>query len=59
MGDNENITTLPDQLFINHINTASLYEEVRKYQKIHETAISEIAKTHNLKQVHQTWYKDG
>ena len=30
MGDNENITALPDQLFINHINTTSLFEEVRK-----------------------------
>ena len=48
MGDNENITALPDQLFINHINTANLYKEVRKQQKINENAIFEIAKTHNL-----------
>ena len=59
MGDNENITALPDQLFINYINTTSLYQEVRKYQKINEKAIFELAKTHNLEQINQNWFKDG
>ena len=59
MGDNENITALPDQLFINHINTTSLYEEIQKNQWLHETEILEISKTHKLEQINQYWYNDG
>ena len=59
MGDNENITALPDQLFINHINITNLYDNIQKHQKIYESEIHEISKTHNLEQIHQYWYKDG
>ena len=59
MGDNENVTALPDQLFINHINTTNLHNEVLKFQKSNASEISDIANTHTLEQIHQHWYKDG
>ena len=58
MSDNKNITALPDQLFINHINTTNLYEEIQKTQWINQHEISELSKIHHLEQINQSWFKD-
>src|SRR5882672_1534515 len=57
--DNTNTTALPDDLFIKHINSLTLYEKVATAQ--HQQQGEEIknwAKQHTLNSTNHHWFKD-
>src|SRR6266478_3076110 len=58
MEDNSEITALPNHLFANVINLATLQEDVRQSQKDHETTLLTWEKKHHLTKTPEGWYKD-
>src|SRR6266481_3365958 len=58
MEDNMDVTTLPDCLFANIINLATLQEDIRQSQKDHKTTLQTWKQKHLLNQTPEGWYKD-
>jgi len=56
--DNQEVTALPDQLFANIINLATLQEDVRQSQTDHEPTLYAWEKKHQLTKTPEGWYKD-
>ncbi len=52
------VTTLPDRLFANIINLATLQEDIRQSQKDHKTTLQTWKQKHLLNQTPEGWYKD-
>jgi hypothetical protein len=57
-GDNENITALPDHLFINHMDSLTLYEKVSTVQGNDASTVQSWAKTNNLESNNHHWFKN-
>jgi hypothetical protein len=57
-GDNENITALPDHLFINHMDSLTLYEKVAAAQENDASTVQSWAKANNLESNNHHWFKD-
>ncbi len=56
--DNQEVTALPDRLFANVVNLATLQEDVRQSQKDHEPTLYVWEKKHQLTKTPEGWYKD-
>ncbi len=55
---NQNITALPDHLFANIINLATLQEDVRHLQRDHPMVLHQWKDEHGLTETNDRWYKD-
>jgi phosphohistidine phosphatase SixA len=58
-GDNENITALLNHLFINHMDSLTLYEKVAAAQENDASTVQSWAKANNLESNNHHWFKDG
>ncbi len=56
--DNLDITALPNHLFANIINLATLQEDIRQSQRDHETTLHAWEQKHHLTKMPEGWYKD-
>jgi len=55
---NQNITALPDCLFVNVVNLATLQEDVHLSQRDHPTVLHQWKDEHGLTETNDRWYKD-
>jgi|SRR6266436_1437425 len=56
--DNQEVMALPDRLFANVINLATLQEDVHQSQADHELTLYAWEKKHQLTKTPEGWYKD-
>src|SRR6266403_271273 len=56
--DNQEVTALPDRLFANVLNLATLQEDVRQSQRDHEPTLLGWENKHQLTKTPEGWYKD-
>jgi len=56
--DNSEVTALPNHLFTNILNLATLQEDICQSQQDHETILYTWEKKHHLTKTPKGWYKD-
>ncbi len=56
--DNQEVTALPDRLFANVLNLATLQEDIRQSQRDHEPTLLGWENKHQLTKTPEGWYKD-
>ena len=57
--DNDNITVLPEHLFLNAVDILDIEQEVYKEQEQQETKIRELGKEYPLDQMDRRWFYHG
>ncbi len=58
MDNNQEITALPDRLFANVLNLATLQEDVHQSQRDHEPTLISWENKHHITKTPKGWYKD-
>ncbi len=56
--DYQDVMALPNHLFTNVVNLATLQEDIHQSQRDHETTLFTWEKKHNLTKTLEGWYKD-